>query len=786
MQKEIKTLALVGQGGAGKTTLACQYAQSQSYQIIWEINAETRNSFIASFESLALALSRTENEKRIIKNLQEIKDTNEREKILFSFIKIHLKKYPDWLLIFDNVDTFSDIQNYFPCDSRIWGEGKIIVTTRDENIQNNNLINHVIYIDELTSIEKEQLFSSIMEINENDKEKDSIKAFLTHIPSLPLDISIAAYYLKATNISYEQYHENLKLYTPEFSNLQKDILENANKYNKTRYEIISMSVEKLIETDKNFSELLLLISLIDSQNIPRNLIDNFKNKDTTDKFIYNLKKYSLILNIENTDTFSLHRSTQEIILKHLIKVLTLKQKTAFIEKIIDVIEKYIMKIIEKEDFLKLPFLENHCLKLLSHTLLTVSMKGKLYGKVGIIAYYQDNHKKAKFYLENAKKQYDQLNKQKNEDKLNIIQIISYLGDTYRNLGDYEKAKTLLEKSLHYYPEMDPLEKAHTLLCLGNTYRNLGRYKKALIFIKESLLFYEKNHRGYVHALALLGIIEGELGNYNQAQSSFQKSLDEYAIIFPQEPAGKAWVLVYLGDLYRKMENYEEAKKKLMQGLKIHQEQFSQNHTYKAWVLAHLGNTYRDNCDYKKSIKSLQESLSIYEEFSSENPIRFAWVAMHLGDLYREIGNYERAHHFLERSRAIYEKNLPSNHPDIARILRMLGKTYQLKGNYDYAKQLFHKSQMIYENACGKNHPWLAQVFCDLGEVYLIENDFEISKNYMNKASYILRHNHHSDTFRALKILNEKYLKEKNKQQYWQFKVQAIRYLEQIFPSMKFH
>ncbi|WP_232223209.1 hypothetical protein [Candidatus Odyssella acanthamoebae] len=61
--EEIGTVALVGIGGAGKTTLARQYALTQRLPVIWEINAETKESLIHAFENLAYDLSKTEEER---------------------------------------------------------------------------------------------------------------------------------------------------------------------------------------------------------------------------------------------------------------------------------------------------------------------------------------------------------------------------------------------------------------------------------------------------------------------------------------------------------------------------------------------------------------------------------------------------------------------------------------------------------------------------------------------------------------------------------------------------
>ena len=123
-QKGIQTVALIGTGGSGKTTLARQYGQQQKADVVWEINAETPDTLQKSFYLLAQAVSKTEEDQKILRGLQETKDPIEKEEKIIQFVKSHLKVYSNWFLIYDNVEAFSDIQKYFPQDATTWGEGK--------------------------------------------------------------------------------------------------------------------------------------------------------------------------------------------------------------------------------------------------------------------------------------------------------------------------------------------------------------------------------------------------------------------------------------------------------------------------------------------------------------------------------------------------------------------------------------------------------------------------------------------------------------------------------------
>ncbi|MEI8295924.1 MAG: LuxR C-terminal-related transcriptional regulator, partial [Alphaproteobacteria bacterium] len=314
----IQTIVLTGIGGSGKTTLARQYAKEQKIPVIWEINAETRATLLRSFESLAYALAKTDEEKRLVRGFNEIKAQEERERRLFEFIEGKLKVVSSWLLIYDNAETMNKIREYFPtAEART--RGKIIMTTRDSMIQDSNP-SHVIPITELSADEKLDLFSKIMGVDMSQKE--NAKAFLTQVPPFPLDVSTAAYYLKITNTSYSNYLEHIKKPSDDFNEVQEIIAGDTSDYTKSRYQIMSMPLKSLLDANQGFDSLLLFISLLDASHIPRDLLEELNDNIRIDKLVVSLKKYSLLSShtsviLPKLTTYSLHRSTQALWLAYL-------------------------------------------------------------------------------------------------------------------------------------------------------------------------------------------------------------------------------------------------------------------------------------------------------------------------------------------------------------------------------------------------------------------------------------------------------------------------------------
>jgi len=384
-QRGIRTLALLGAGGAGKTTLARQYAAQQKVRLVWELNAESSESLYTSFVELAQALVQTEEDQKILREIKETPSLSEQEEKLLHFVKERFHRLSNWLLIYDNVENIGDLQKYFPQDKETWGAGTVILTSLNSNLQNNRHIRETLSIRELNPAEKLDLFVRIMNHGNphalTPPQKAEARQFLEHIPSFPLDVSVAAYYLKNMNPSYEGYLANLNKASTEFDYVQYNLLREAGSYTNTRYQIVTLSLQQLLSKHPDFKELLMLISLLNSQDIPRELLSLSKGNAVADHFITSLKKYSLI----NTDLpsskltdFSIHRSTQSIALHFLLEHTDPATLPVLLETIVHALEQDIEKYVTTETFPALKNLALHCETLLKHhKLFPPALRGRI-------------------------------------------------------------------------------------------------------------------------------------------------------------------------------------------------------------------------------------------------------------------------------------------------------------------------------------------------------------------------------------------------------------------------
>ena len=114
------TQVIEGLGGIGKTQIAVEYVYRHhtKYDIVWWVNAETEVTIQSAFALLTEELG-----------LEE-KDAQKQEIKVRAALK-YLNQNPDWLLIFDNVESADTIYPYRPQHK----QGHVIITTRNQSLQ---------------------------------------------------------------------------------------------------------------------------------------------------------------------------------------------------------------------------------------------------------------------------------------------------------------------------------------------------------------------------------------------------------------------------------------------------------------------------------------------------------------------------------------------------------------------------------------------------------------------------------------------------------------------------
>ncbi|MBS0186111.1 MAG: hypothetical protein JSS34_07220 [Proteobacteria bacterium] len=654
--ERVPILGVVGIGGVGKTTLVRQFSLNYNAAIIWEINAETKNSVINSFKELGEHLAQTEEKRNEFNFIKKIEDREERQKQIINFVKNLLKKNKNWLLIFDNIVIFSEIKDFLPENKKNWGNGHVIITTCDSNIKQSSYIGpeNIVEVGELNKEEALKLFTIILYGDQKLSSEDKTKtlSFLEHLPPFPLDISMAAYYIKNSTLRYEDYLERIEVSGKDFEKLQEHLMIEMNNYAKTRYGIITLALEKVIKENPHFKALLFFICLVDSQDIPKELLEFFKDASIVENFIYNLRKYSLIINEligidrKKVSSLFLHRSTQKISLSFLRDLLSTEEKQDLIRKIISsmilfqdfYLNKncyYVMKLInhleafeknlknmtlpldfkekrEQDLFLMLGYAYQNCsenyllayeyfTKLIninerSH-LISNNKMATLFKDLGKVCVKLGNINESIRYCEESLK----LCKNNPDSKILTVLNLKILGTAYAQKNDFERSKEFF---------LEALKKASEITCSmtkrnieANIYRHL-----AWLYAKRYLNRVE-TYEGIKYALIALDKFK--------ASHLFHKSLHHKSEKISPEIVR---IKVDLGKIYCRLGKYEDAFEK---GFKEAQYIIDNSldgcphFLSKAYIFLGIGEMLLRNKKIKEAEVKLTESIKTSEKLAGK-------------------------------------------------------------------------------------------------------------------------------------------------------------------------
>ncbi|MDR0968648.1 MAG: LuxR C-terminal-related transcriptional regulator, partial [Holosporaceae bacterium] len=335
-EKRISIIVLIGCGGAGKTALARKHLLKLRADFKFEINADAENSILNSMFDLADKLATDKESKEELKFIAGIPNEIEKRKKLLNFIQNRMKKLPNWAIILDNLEDLKYLKEFCPNNPEVWGTGKVIITTRNENIKTVRYLGDIdaISVGELEEDEKAELFESVSGIPPNKETAN----FLKQIPGYPLDVFTAACYIKISGISLSEYLKRTSEISDEFVTVSKRLMAESLNYDKTRYGIVTSNFREILSKNKSFGELLLLICLFDSQKIPLKILRQMSGAVVADNLISYLKQYSVVSC--DGDEASIHRSVQSIGLDYLSKEMRLSEKSAFLKKAISICAPY--------------------------------------------------------------------------------------------------------------------------------------------------------------------------------------------------------------------------------------------------------------------------------------------------------------------------------------------------------------------------------------------------------------------------------------------------------------
>lgn len=635
-----QTASFQGLGGLGKTQLAVEYAyrfrDEYPSGVIW----------ISADQDIDAQLTELAEKAKWIAPESE-------HKYKLEIARHRLKAYSDCLIVFDNLISIDDINDYLPEPE---AEPHILVTSRTEHFE---FI--AVPIDPLDNDLSMRLL--IQEAGREPLEDDEIMAahdIAQALGGLPLALELAGAYLyNRPTVSWQQYNALLK------NSLKAALpgrLASFTKHEADLYSTLKIN-EDFFSEEPKLKEILDLLTWSGpaamGSSLMRSLLDVVKESELTNALSLGLK-LRLLQEIPGVSSYAIHRLVREVRREDI----PLESREEWLINMSIKVGDWFQN--RRLDFADLPAFESeidHLRAWLEHTKnVTPLQTARLTWLQGYPPYHRGRYSEAKVWVEKALALY---NKSSEKNKELLANLLNDFGNTCGLFGDYNTQLENIQKALELRLELFGEVNAETARSLSN-----------------------------------VGAVLGELGDYKQELEYNEKALKIRMAIFGEKHPDTAvslnnvgFALGHLGDNKQKLEYYEKA-------LKIYLDLFGEKHPDTARSLNNIGTAL----GYKQGLKHYEKALKIYLDlFGGAHPDT-ARSLNNVGVAWGELGDYKQEYEYNLKALKVHLDLFGETHPDTARSLNNIGVALGHLGDYKQELEYYEKTLKIYLNLFGKSHP----------------------------------------------------------------------------------
>lgn len=665
--------ALSGLGGIGKSQTAIEYAylhQSEYRAVLWA-RAETYETLLADFATIAQVLALPEQPTQQAPNWQ-------RDAVLR-----WLETQTDWLLLLDNVENLALVRAFLPTQGK-GHNGHIVLTTRLQAL--GTLAQRI----DLEKMEPEEgalfLLRRVRLIEQEAMLEDAVGADFIEakdiawaMDGLPLALDQAGAYIEESGCSLYDYKER-------YHQQQRTLLELRGSIVSEHPESVAttwlLSFQKLEQNNAVAAELLRFCAFLHPDAILQEIITSgaaelgpllasvAANPIELDAAIAALRTFSLLRRNAETHTFSMHRLVQAVLRDSMDD--TMRQCWA--ERAIRAVNCAFPDSEQVANWKQcrrcLPHVQV-CVQHIEQWNLAFPEAARLLDAAGMYVLEQAHYTQAAFLLRKALDMRIRVQGQEHSD---VAESLTNVAGVYLYQGKYATAEPLLARALEVRERVQGPEQPDVAICLNNL----------------ALCYYHQ-------------------GKYAAAEPLFRRALAIWERMAGEEHPDVARTLNNLALLYIGQRQYTLAEPLYQRALVIWESIHGPAHPDVATCLNNLALLYQYQGKYALAEAIFQRVLSIRENtLGPEHPI-IAFSLTYLARLYQKQYKYSRAEMLFKQALHLRRRALGPEHPDIAYSLNDLARLYTMLGNYNEAEPLFQQALLIREQTLGLHHPDIALV-----------------------------------------------------------------------------
>lgn len=607
--------AVSGLGGIGKTQLALEYAYRyhQDYQAVLWAHAESHETLVSSYISLASLLHLPEREAK-------------EQEITVLAVKNWLQAHRGWLLVLDNADDLTILYAFVP---PVPG-GHLLLTTRATAT---GRLAHRIEIEILTPkqgalffLRRSGLLPPDATLEDASPHEQSLAIQLSReLGGLPLALDQAGAYVEQTSTNLVEYWQLYQQYRADLLQQRGGLVSDHPSSVATTWLV---SFQRVEERNQAAADLLRLLAWLPPDGIAEEILPagaSFlgpvlalvaENGLLRNQAIEALRAYSFIQRDSKERMLSMHRLVQAVLRDRQDEV----ERCLWIERMILTINAAFPAAHEFKNW-------PQCERLLPSALLAAQWSetyqisrtevGRLLLEMATYLRDRARYAEAEPLYQRALLIWEQ---QVGSEHPYVASTLDGLANLYFFQGKHEEAEPRFQRALRIWKQQvgpDDPQVAYLLNNMANLYTSEGKYAEAELLYQRALRIVELQMGSEdvflaqsLNNLAYLYFVQGK---YAEAEPLYQRALLIYEQLFGPEHPYVAFPLIGLADLYAKQGKYTEAEPLYQRALHIRQQQLGLEHSATAVAISGLAILREAQGNLQEALPLYQRALSIQDK-----------------------------------------------------------------------------------------------------------------------------------------------------------------------------
>jgi serine/threonine protein kinase/tetratricopeptide (TPR) repeat protein len=324
-------------------------------------------------------------------------------------------------------------------------------------------------------------------------------------------------------------------------------------------------------------------------------------------------------------------------------------------------------------------------------------------------------------------------------------VVSTLGNVYRSLGLYAKARALDEEALALRRQVfgpRSLEVASSLVAVGRSLSSEGQYEEAermfrtALETRRSLLGAEDPVIG--DTLRGLASVVQRQGHHSEAETLVRQALAIHRRVLPPPSEAVASDLGSLGGILFDRANYAGAEQAFAEAVEIDRQIKGAQHPDTVMQLDNLASARVLQGKYAEGERAYRENLdALRQRLGADHP-DLGLSFSNLGAVLYFEGKYPEAEAAYREAVARHRQGLGARHPEVALDLTNLGQALDAQRKYTEAETVIREALSIQREALGGDHPDLVPMLCFLSTTMRHAGKFHEAERLAREALTISR------------------------------------------------